>query len=50
MARLLGRAPGLLPELGAGARRIPRASLEVIVDVPAELLRRRLYAEQDRRA
>ncbi len=38
---LLGRAPGLLPELGAGARRIPRASLEVIVDVPAELLRRR---------
>ena len=38
---LVGRAPGLLPELGAGARRIPRASLEVIVDVPAELLRRR---------
>ena len=38
---LLGRAPGLLPELGAGARRIPRASLEVIVDVPSELLRRR---------
>jgi outer membrane protein, multidrug efflux system len=38
---LLGRAPGPLPELAAGAQKIPRVPLGVIVDMPAELLRRR---------
>jgi outer membrane protein, multidrug efflux system len=38
---LLARAPGPLPELSTGARKIPQVPLGVIVDMPAELLRRR---------
>ena len=38
---LLARPPGELPELGSGRERIPEARLEVIVDMPADLLRRR---------
>jgi outer membrane protein, multidrug efflux system len=38
---LLARPPGALPEMASGAERIPEASLEVIVDIPADLLRRR---------
>ena len=39
---LLARPPDALPELQGGARaKIPEARLEVIVDMPAELLRRR---------
>ncbi len=38
---LLGRPPGPLPEMAAGRERIPDTSIEVIVDMPAELLRRR---------
>ncbi len=38
---LLARPPDALPELQQGRARIPEAPLEVIVDVPAELLRRR---------
>lgn len=38
---LLARAPGPLPEMDEGKGRIPQAGLDVIVDMPAELLRRR---------
>jgi NodT family efflux transporter outer membrane factor (OMF) lipoprotein len=38
---LLARPPGPLPELEAGREKIPTAELAVIVDLPAELLRRR---------
>ncbi|WP_256354669.1 efflux transporter outer membrane subunit [Variovorax sp. dw_308] len=38
---LLARAPGPLPEMQEGQERIPQAGLDVIVDMPAELLRRR---------
>lgn len=38
---LLGRAPGPLPEMAAGQDVIPQAELDVIVDMPADLLRRR---------
>jgi len=38
---LLARAPGPLPEMAAGKDVIPQAELEVIVDMPADLLRRR---------
>ena len=38
---LLARPPDALPELQQGRANIPDAPLEVIVDVPAELLRRR---------
>jgi len=38
---LLARPPGPLPEMEEGRERIPQAGLDVIVDVPAELLRRR---------
>ena len=38
---LLGRPPGPLPEMAAGREQIPEAELEVIVDMPADLLRRR---------
>jgi NodT family efflux transporter outer membrane factor (OMF) lipoprotein len=38
---LLARPPGPLPEMSAGAETIPQASLDVIVDLPADLLRRR---------
>ena len=38
---LLARPPDALPELQRGRAKIPEARLEVIVDMPAELLRRR---------
>jgi multidrug efflux system outer membrane protein len=38
---LLARAPGPLPEMAAGKDVIPQAGLGVIVDIPADLLRRR---------
>jgi len=38
---LLARPPGPLPEMSAGTEKIPQASLAVIVDMPADLLRRR---------
>ncbi len=38
---LLARPPGPLPEMEEGRGRIPQAGLDVIVDMPAELLRRR---------
>ncbi|MBO9646995.1 MAG: efflux transporter outer membrane subunit [Variovorax sp.] len=41
LAVLLGRPPGPLREMQAGQGRIPRAELGLIVDVPADLLRRR---------
>jgi outer membrane protein, multidrug efflux system len=41
LSTLLARAPGPLPEMAAGKEVIPQARLEVIVDIPADLLRRR---------
>ena len=41
LSTLLVRAPGPLPEMAAGKDVIPQAELAVIVDMPAELLRRR---------
>ena len=41
LSTLLVRAPGPLPEMAAGTNMIPQAELAVIVDMPAELLRRR---------
>ena len=38
---LLARPPGALPEMVSSTERIPEASLEAIVDIPADLLRRR---------
>jgi NodT family efflux transporter outer membrane factor (OMF) lipoprotein len=38
---LLARPPGPLPEMDPGRSRIPQAGLALIVDMPAELLRRR---------
>ena len=38
---LIARPPGPLPEMEAGREKIPTAELAVIVDLPAELLRRR---------
>jgi NodT family efflux transporter outer membrane factor (OMF) lipoprotein len=38
---LLARAPGPLPEMAPGKEQIPYAELDVIVDMPADLLRRR---------
>jgi outer membrane protein, multidrug efflux system len=38
---LLARAPGSLPEIAEGKDTIPQARLGVIVDLPADLLRRR---------
>ena len=38
---LLARPPGELPELSSGREKIPEAALDVIVDLPADLLRRR---------
>jgi NodT family efflux transporter outer membrane factor (OMF) lipoprotein len=38
---LLARAPGPLPEMAAGKDVIPQAGLNVIADIPSELLRRR---------
>jgi NodT family efflux transporter outer membrane factor (OMF) lipoprotein len=41
LSTLLARVPGPLPEMATGAQTIPAASLGVIVDMPADLLRRR---------
>ena len=41
LSTLLARAPGPLPEMAAGEDVIPQAPLDVIVDMPADLLRRR---------
>ena len=41
LATLLARAPGPLPEMAAGTEKIPQAELDLIVDIPADLLRRR---------
>jgi outer membrane protein, multidrug efflux system len=41
LSTLLARAPGPLPEMAPGKDLIPQAELEVIVDMPADLLRRR---------
>jgi outer membrane protein, multidrug efflux system len=41
LGTLLARAPGPLPEMVAGKDVIPQAELGVIVDMPAEMLRRR---------
>jgi multidrug efflux system outer membrane protein len=41
LGTLLARAPGPLPEMAADRERIPQAALSVVVDMPAELLRRR---------
>ena len=41
LSTLLARAPGPLPEMAAGKDVIPQAPLGVIVDMPADLLRRR---------
>ena len=41
LSTLLVRAPGPLPEMTLGKNVIPQAELAVIVDMPAELLRRR---------
>ena len=38
---LLGRPPGPLPEMATGREQIPTSDLAVIVDLPADLLRRR---------
>ena len=38
---LLARPPGPLPEMAAGREKIPEATIDVIVDMPADLLRRR---------
>jgi NodT family efflux transporter outer membrane factor (OMF) lipoprotein len=41
LSTLLARLPGPLPEMAAGSGVIPRADLAVIIDIPADLLRRR---------
>lgn len=41
LSTLLARAPGPLPEMAAGKDLIPQAELNAIVDMPADLLRRR---------
>jgi outer membrane protein, multidrug efflux system len=41
LSTLLARVPGPLPEMAAGKDVIPQAPLDVIVDMPADLLRRR---------
>ncbi|MDM0111255.1 efflux transporter outer membrane subunit [Variovorax sp. J22R133] len=41
LSTLLARAPGPLPEMATGKEDIPQAELDVIVDMPADLLRRR---------
>jgi len=38
---LLARAPGPMLEMSTGTEKIPEATLDVIVDIPADLLRRR---------
>jgi len=41
LSTLLARAPGPLPEMSTGKDVIPQARLDVIADIPADLLRRR---------
>jgi NodT family efflux transporter outer membrane factor (OMF) lipoprotein len=41
LSTLLARAPGPLPEMDPGKNLIPQAELALIVDMPADLLRRR---------
>ncbi|MGJ7512022.1 efflux transporter outer membrane subunit [Variovorax sp. GT1P44] len=41
LSTLLARPPGPLPEMAVGEEAIPQAELGVIVDLPADLLRRR---------
>jgi len=41
LSTLLARPPGPLPEMAAGKETIPGAELDAIVDIPADLLRRR---------
>lgn len=41
LAVLLARPPGALPEMEEGREKIPSAELALIVDLPADLLRRR---------
>jgi multidrug efflux system outer membrane protein len=41
LSTLLARPPGPLPEMDPGKNLIPHAGLDVIVDMPADLLRRR---------
>ena len=41
LAILLGKLPGQIDHMLGGARLIPKAPPEIVVDVPAELLRRR---------
>jgi len=41
LSTLLARPPGPLPEMASGTNVIPQAELDVIVDIPADLLRRR---------
>ena len=41
LSTLLARPPGPLPEMAGGKNVIPQAELDVIVDIPADLLRRR---------
>jgi NodT family efflux transporter outer membrane factor (OMF) lipoprotein len=41
LAILLGKLPGEIDDLLSGARLIPKAPPEVVVDIPAELMRRR---------
>ena len=41
LGTLLGRAPGPLPEMAAGRSEIPQAEPDIVVDLPADLLRRR---------
>lgn len=38
---LLARAPGPLPEMAAGTQQIPVADINIIVDIPANMLRQR---------
>ena len=41
LASLLGKLPGEIDAMLSGSRLIPKAPAEVVVDIPAELLRRR---------
>jgi multidrug efflux system outer membrane protein len=41
LSTLLAREPGPLPEMATDQQKIPQAALDVVVDMPAELLRRR---------
>jgi NodT family efflux transporter outer membrane factor (OMF) lipoprotein len=41
LAVLLGKLPGEIDHMIGGAKRIPKAPPEIVIDVPAELMRRR---------